>query len=77
MLAEAGPYYRETVNSPEWYHWQAAMNYDKASLEENCVFDLAPLSKDKKVIRVIWVIQRKRIQTDTKQARLFAEGYAH
>lgn len=75
MIAEAGPDFKDVVNSPEWYHWQSAMNDEMESLKENDVYELVSLPTDKKAIGVKWIFTKKK-NPERYKARLVAKGYA-
>jgi len=74
-LAEAGPTYGEAVKSSDWWHWQSAMNEEMKSLEENKVFELVTLPKNKRAIGVKWVLVKKN-RPERYKARLVAKGFA-
>ena len=70
---------KEAIPGPDKIKWKGAMRNEMESLQENHVWDLVELPKDKKAIGSKWVLKLKT-NTDRSveryNARLVAQGFS-
>ena len=70
---------KEAISSPEKLQWEKAMEFEMKSLEENEVWDLVELPKDRKAIGSKWVYKVKTGADGSikrYKARLVAQGFS-